>query len=197
MPAGMQPHPSLLDFERADMSADILTFRPAPLSQADAARRRAMLLHPSNFVPASAPDGDDMEKAEALAGRFDPLYKAFLDRGLSANGARTEVARAAARDIWDGLAAQLRQHRAAGQQMDANVLVVALASIQCLNSVLPRRPEDPEHAVRAVSTARRRLQYNGGLLHRLHPHRNPAFQDAVATLQSLEVFLTRPQQQAA
>jgi len=179
------------------MSADILTFRPAPLSQADAARRRAMLLHPSNFVPASAPDRDATEKAEEQAGRFDALYKEFLERGFSANGARTEVARAAAREIWDGFAVQLRQHRAAGQQMDANVLAVALASIQCLNSVLPRRPEDPHHAVRAVSTARRRLQYNGGLLHRLHPHRNPAFQDAVATLQSLEVFLTRPQQHAA
>ena len=179
------------------MSADILTFRPAPLSQAEAARRRAMLLHPSNFIPASAPASDAVGNAEELAGRFDPLYKEFLDQGLSANEARTEVARRAARDIWDGFASQLRRHRAAGQQMDANVLAVALASIQCMTSALPRRPEDLDHAVRAVSTARRRLQYNGGLLHRLHPHRNPAFQDAVATLQSLEVFLARPQQEAA
>ncbi|MGN7198660.1 hypothetical protein [Arthrobacter sp. SAFR-044] len=179
------------------MSADILTFRPPPLSQAEAARRRAMLLHPSNFSPESAPTGDAVEKAEELAGRFDPLYKEFLDRGLSANAARTEVARTAARDIWDGLASQLRRHRAAGQQLDANVLAVALASIQCMNNALPRRPEDLDHTVRAVSTARRRLQYNGGLLRRLHPHRNPAFHDAVVTLQSLEVFLARPQQQAA
>ncbi|MBT2565458.1 hypothetical protein J7I84_02915 [Arthrobacter sp. ISL-85] len=179
------------------MSADIITFRPATLSQAEAARRRAMLLHPSNFNPSSAPAGDTAKKAEELAGRFDTLYKEFLARGLSVNEARTEVARTAAQEIWDGLASQLRRHRAAGQQLDANVLAVALASIQCMTRALPRRLEDLDHAVRTVNTARRRLQYNGGLLHRLHPHRNPVFQDAEVTLQSLEVFLAHPQHQAA
>ena len=178
------------------MSADILTFPPARLPQAEAARRRAMLLHPSNFIPESAPSGDTKKEAEGLAVRFDSLCRHFLDQGLPADQARTEVARTAARDIWDGLASQLRGHRAAGRQLDANVVAVALASIQCMNIALPRRPEDLDHAARTVSTARRRLQYNGGLLDRLHPHRNPAFHDAVATLQALEVFLA-PQKKAA
>lgn len=179
------------------MSADILMFRPVPLPQAEAARRRAMLLHPSNFIPASAPAGDAGAKAEELAARFDGLYREFLEQGVSVNEARTEVARAAAREIWDGFAFQLRLHRAAGRQMDANVLAVALASIQCMTRALPRRPDDLDHTVRAVSTARRRLQYNGDLLHRLHPHANPAFQDAVVMLQALEAFLARPEQKAA
>ncbi|NUT72213.1 hypothetical protein [Pseudarthrobacter sp. C4D7] len=179
------------------MSADILTFRPAPLPQAAAARRRGMLLHPSNVTPAAAPADDGIKQAEERARRFDPLFKEFRDRGLSANEARTEVARAAAQEIWDGLASQLRRHRATGRQMDANVLAVALASLQCMTGALPRRPEDLDHAVRTVNTARRRLQYNGDLLHRLHRHRNEAVQDAVDTLQALEVFLARPHQHAA
>jgi len=178
------------------MSAHILTFRPARLPQAEAAHRRAMLLHPSNFISESAPAGGSGKEAEELAVRFDSLYQEFLDQGLPANQARTEVARTAARDIWDAFASRLRGHRAAGQQLDANVLAVALASIQCMNIALPRRPEDLDLAVRAVRTARRRLQHNAGLLDRLHPHQNPAFHDAVATLQALEVFLA-PQKKAA
>lgn len=182
------------------MSADIVSLRSARVSQADAARRRAMLLHPSNFTPAAlpAPEADETAKeVEELASRFDRLHKELVEGGLPADQALTEVARTAARDIWDGFASQLRHHRAAGQQMDANVLAVALASIQCMTQALPRHPGDLTFARRTVSTARRRLQYNGGLLHRLHPHSNPAFHDAVTTLQSLEVFLTRPQQKAA
>ncbi|MFC4395639.1 hypothetical protein [Arthrobacter sedimenti] len=182
------------------MSADILTLRPARVSQAEAARRRAMLLHPSNFTPAPSAAGetDDVaKKVKALAGRFECFHKELVEGGVPADEARTEVARAAARDIWDGFASQLRGHRAAGQQMDANVLAVALASIQCMTQALPRHPGDVVYASRTVSTARRRLQYNGGLLHRLHPHRTPAFNDAVITLQSLELFLTGGQQKAA
>lgn len=182
------------------MSADILTLRPAQVSQAEAARRRAMLLHPSNFTPTPSAAGETDEtakKVEELANRFGCLQKELMEGGMPADQARTEVARSAARDIWDGFASQLRRHRAAGQQMDANVLAVALASIQCMTQALPRHPGDLGYAFRTVGTARRRLQYNGGLLHRLHPHRNPAFHDAVVTLQSLELFLTGPQQKAA
>lgn len=182
------------------MSADIVSLRSARVSQADAARRRAMLLHPSNFTPAPSAAGEADEtakKVEELAHRFGCRQKELMEGGLPADEAVTEVARTAAREIWDGFASQLRRHRAAGQQMDANVLAVALASIQCMTQALPRHPGDLGYAFRTVSTARRRLQYNGGLLHRLHPHRNPAFQEAVTTLQSLEVFLTRPQQKAA
>lgn len=182
------------------MSADILTLRPAHVTQAEAARRRAMLLHPSNFTPAPSPAGDaDVTAAEVeeLANRFGCLQEELMRGGLAADQARTEVAQTAAREVWDGFASRLRGHRAAGQQMDANVLAVALASIQCMTRALPRHPGDLGYASRTVSTARRRLQYNGGLLHRLHPHRNPAFQDAVTTLQALEVFLTRPERKAA
>jgi len=136
------------------MSAHILTFRPARLPQAEAARRRAMLLHPSNFISESAPAGGSGKEAEELAVRFDSLYQEFLDQGLPANQARTEVARTAARDIWDAFASRLRGHRAAGQQLDANVLAVALASIQCMNIApatapgrpRPRRPCRPHRA---------------------------------------------------
>jgi len=185
------------------MPADILTLHPAPLPSSGAARRRAMLLHPSNFTPGSS-QGDDsplgpgsVKHAEELAARFDRLHKELLGRGLPAREALTEVARAAARDIWDGFAFRLRRHRAAGEQMDANVVAVALASIQCMTRALPRHPGDLHYASRAVSTARRRLQYNGGLLRRLHPHRNPAFQEAVTTLESLEAFLNNRRRTAA
>ena len=183
------------------MPADILTLRPAPLSHAEAARRRAMLLHPSNFTPGNftpAPSQEEAaDKAHALAVRFDGLHKELLDQGLPAGEALTEVAGTAAREIWDGFAFRLRRHRAAGEQMDANVVAVALASIQCMIRALPRHPGDPDYASRTVSTARRRLQYNGGLLHRLHPHRNPAFQEAVITLESLEIFLNGRHRTAA
>ncbi|MDQ0770172.1 hypothetical protein QF031_002921 [Pseudarthrobacter defluvii] len=182
------------------MSADILTLRPAPISQAEAARRRAMLLHPSNFTPAPSPaleTGETAKVVEKLANRFSCLHEKLMECGLAAGEARTEVAQTVAREIWDGFASQLRAYRAAGQQMDANVLAVALASIQCMTRALPRHPGDLGFASRTVSAARRRLQYNGGLLHRLHPHRNPAFHDAVTTLEALEAFLTCPQQKAA
>ncbi|TQJ58003.1 hypothetical protein FBY30_0204 [Arthrobacter sp. SLBN-83] len=179
------------------MSADILTFRSIPLSQVEAARRRAMLLHPSNFKSAATTAGSEASgKAQDLRNRFECLYEDLMERGLSEQEARTEVARIAAREVWDGYASELRNHRTLGRQMDANILAVALTSIQCVTKALPRHPGDLEYAGRAVSTARRRPQYNGGLLHRLHPHRNPAFEDGVATFEALEDFL-RPQQRAA
>ncbi|MEE9095444.1 hypothetical protein [Pseudarthrobacter phenanthrenivorans] len=179
------------------MSADILTFRPVPVPRAEAARRRAMLLHPSNFKSAASTGTEAGARAQELRTRFDCLYADLMGRGLPANEARTEVARIAAREVWDGFAAELRNHRTAGRQMDANILAVALTSIQCVTRALPRHPGELEYAGRAVGTARRRLQYNGGLLHRLHPHRNPAFEDAVATFEQLEDFLLHPQPKAA
>jgi len=178
------------------MSADILTFRSVPLSQAEAARRRAMLLHPSNFKSAAAAGSEAAGRAQDLRRRFECLYADLVERGLSEKEARTEVARIAAREVWDGYASELRNHRTGGRQMDANILAVALTSIQCVTKALPRHPGDLEYASRAVSTARRRLQYNGGLLHRLHPHGNPAFEDGVATFEALEDFL-HPQHWAA
>jgi len=179
------------------MTADILTLHTAPTSPAEAARRRAMLLHPSNFKTAGFSGGEAVKKSDELTLRFELLYEELTGQGLPEENARTEVARIAAREIWDGFASRLRHHRAAGHQMDANVLAVALGSIQGLALPLARHAGDLAYARRAVSIARRRLQYNGGLLDRLHPHANPAFSEADATLQSLEVFLAQSEAKAA
>jgi len=165
----------------------------ARLPQEEAARRRAMLLHPSNFKPSASPGNDAGARAEELRSRFECLYEDLVCRGLPEKEARTEVARIAAREVWDGFARQLRLHRAAGRQMDANVLAVALTSIKGLTLALLRNQGDLPYAGRAVSTALRRLQYNGGLLDRLHPHGSPAFDNATATLRSLEAFLSAGQ----
>lgn len=135
--------------------------------------------------------------AEQLAIRFEGWYEQLASQGLPDGVARTEVARLATRQVLDGFAAQLRHHRAAGQQVDANVLVVALSSLQGLALPLARHSGEVHYARRAVNMARRRLQHNGGLLHRLHPHGNPAFDEVDATLEALEIFLARSQQEAA
>jgi hypothetical protein len=195
---------SSLHFERTSMP-DIRTLRPAlkaplepaRLSREDASRRRAMLLHPANFKPSTSPGSEAGGRAGELSSRFECLHADLVGRGLAEKDARTEVARIAAREVWDGFAAQLRRHRAAGRQLDANVLAVALASMQGMTLALLRHQGDLGYAIRAVSTALRRLRYNGGLLERLHPHGSPAFTDATITLQSLEAFLARPQTKAA
>lgn len=159
------------------MPADILTLHSVPPPQAR-----------TSPVP--------MAQEEELAA-LEFLHQELLCRGLPDNEARTEVARIAARKVWDGFAAQLRRHRAAGRQVDANVLAVALGSMQGMTFPLLRHRGDVDFASRAIGTARRRLRHNGGLLHRLHPHGNPAFDEADATFQSLEVFLARPRPRAA
>lgn len=179
------------------MTADIFPLHAALASRVEEARRRAMLLHPSSFTPARSPESDPAAIAEQLTTRFERLHEHLKSQGLPDEEARTEVARIAAREVWDGFAALLRHHRAAGHQMDANVLAVALNSLRGLDLPLARHPGDVTYASRAVSTARLRLQHNGGLLHRLHPHRNPAFNDADATFASLEIFLARPPAKAA
>lgn len=183
--------------ERNGMPADILTLPTAITAKVQTARRRAMLLHPSSHNRLQTGEGTAAAHAERLAARYEYLFQQLTEHGLPDGEARTEVARIAAREVWDGFAAQLRQHRAAGQQMDASVLAVALGSIQGLALPLARRCGDVDYASRAVSLARRRLQHNGGLLHRLHPHGNPAFSDADAALEALEHFLSQSRQQAA
>jgi hypothetical protein len=179
------------------MTADILTLHTALTPRVEASRRRAMFLHPSNFTPDSSAGCEGGQKTDELAARFECLHEDLMDRGLPEGEARTEVVRIAAREVWDGFASRLRRHRVAGDQMDANVLVVALSSIQGLTLSLVRHPGDLAYASRAVSGARRRLQFNGGLLDRLHPHANPAFSEADTTFQSLEYFLSQSQATAA
>lgn len=104
------------------MPADILTLHSVPPSQA--------LTSP---VP--------MAQEEELAG-LECLHQELLCRGLPDNEARTEVARIAARKVWDGFAAQLRRHRAAGRQVDANVPAVALGSMQGMTFPLLRHRGD-------------------------------------------------------
>lgn len=175
------------------MAADIRPLNIGLAADAESARRRAMAQHPSNFKPA-APRG---VKPDELEARFDCLRQELMGRGLPENEARTEVARITAREVWDGFANQLRRQRAGGEQMDANVLAVVLGSIQCMVLPLARHPGDLVSAGIAVGKARRRLQYNGSLMDRLHTHANPAFNDADVTLQSLEVFLAQPQPRVA
>ncbi|MDQ0733031.1 hypothetical protein [Arthrobacter sp. B1I2] len=193
MPHIRTPRPARLSQATARLSSRA----PARLSQEEAARRRAMLLHPSNFKPSPSPGSDAGARAQELSSRFKYLHEDLVCRGLPGNQARTEVARIAAREVWDGFASQLRRHRAAGRQMDANVLAVALTSIQGMTLALLRHQGDLSYAGRAVSTALRRLQYNGGLLDRLHPHGSPAFKDATVTLQSLEAFLSHRQAESS
>lgn len=104
-------HAAWLDLERTGMPA-IRTLRPArtslqehaPLSREEAARRRAMLLHPSHFKPSASPGTDAGGMAEELGSRFECLHEDLVCRGLPDNEARTEVARIAGREVWDGFA---------------------------------------------------------------------------------------------
>jgi len=179
------------------MSADIFVLASVGAARAEESRRRAMALHPSNFRAPELLQDVPGEKAKELSSQFERLHQDLVAQGLSDSQARTEAVRIVIREVWNGLASELRRHRAAGHQMDANVLAVALGSIQCVALPLARHPGDLVYACRAVSKARRRLQYNGGLLDRLQPHANPAFGDADLTLQVLEVFLAQPQSGAA
>ena len=182
------------------MGAAIHALSTALATGAEAARRRAMLLHPSNYIPANpepSPAIAAAADAEDHAARFEYLYRELVGQGLPKAEARTEVARIAAGEVWDGFAARLRRCRAEGRQMDANVLAVALTSMQGMTLPLVRRPGNVASACRAVATARRRLLHNGGLLHRLHRHVNPAFGEADATLRSLEAFLVHEEAKAA
>lgn len=179
------------------MLATVHTLHTARTIRAEAARRRSMLLHPSNFSPAGSAASHTGERAEELAARFECLRRELVQQGVPENEARTEVARMASREVWDGFASQLRAYRAAGQQMDANILAVALGAIQCMALPLSRHPGDLGYAGHIVTKARRRLQFNGGLMDRLHAHANPAFGDADVTLQCLEVFLTASDEDAA
>lgn len=179
------------------MAADIFTLRTALAPGTEEARRAAMVLHPSAFKRIEPGGSAAGIYAEQLAIRFESWYEQLTGQGLSDGVARTEVARLATRQVLDGFAARLRHHRAAGQQVDANVLVVALSSLQGLVLPLAHHSGDVHYAQRAVNMARRRLQHNGGLLDRLHPHGNPAFGEADATLEALEIFLTGPHQEAA
>lgn len=178
------------------MPAHIRSLHTALTAEAEAARKRAMLVHPSNFKRIQS-GSDAAMKAQELITRFDCLHKELMGQGIPDNEARTEVARIAAREVWDGFASQLRLHLSDGHQMDASVLAVALGSIQCMALPLARHPGDLVSATGAVSKARQRLRYNGGLMDRLHTQGNPAFSDADITLQSLEVFLAQPTSQAA
>ncbi len=142
-------------------------------------------------------ESKDRTEAEEPGTRFHCLCKELVGRGLPESEARTEVARIVARELWDKFASQLRHHRAAGHQMDANVLAVALGSIQCMAVPLARHRGDAISAGIAVSKARGRLQRIGGLMDRLHTHAHPAFKEADMILQSLEDFLSRSRPKAS
>jgi hypothetical protein len=129
------------------------------------------------------------QDGEEMLGRWERLSRMLVAQGLPEDEARTEAARIGALEVWDGFANELRGHRAAGRQMDANVFALALRSIQGVNSRLTRRRGDLAAAQTVIQGAGRRLRRNGGLLDRLHDHWNPAFAQAQRTFESLEAFL--------
>jgi hypothetical protein len=112
----------------------------------------------------------------------------LVRQGLSDEEARTEVARIAAEEVWDGLADELRQHRAAGRQTDANVAAVGLRSMQGVTLPILRHPGDVAVACSSVSRARRRLHHNSGVLDRLH-EKPLVLRRAEEAFRILEVFL--------
>lgn len=194
----MQSSPAeWLKLEGIGMAAEIRMLHTAPASETETACERARAVHPSNFKRTASPEDEPGMTATELQTRFDRLLGELLGRGVPEDEARTEVARIVAREVWDGFASRLRRHRASGQQMDANVLAVALGSIQCMAVPLAHHRGDLVAAGSAVGRARRRLQHNGGLMDRLHTHTNPAFREADALLQALEEFLAHSRSVAA
>lgn len=129
--------------------------------------------------------------SEDMAGRWEGLHLVLVRQGLTEDEALTEAARIGALEVWHDFADRLQAHRAAGRQMDGDVLALALRSMQGVGSRLARRPGDLTAARRVIQGAARRLRHSGGLLDRLRDHWNPAFGRAQRTFESLEAFLLR------
>ncbi|WP_138445100.1 hypothetical protein [Sinomonas susongensis] len=120
--------------------------------------------------------------------RWDRLRLVLIGQGLSDCEARTEVARIAAGDVWDEFADELRRHRAAGRQTEANAVAVGLRSMQGVTQPILRHPGDVSVARSALDRARRRLSHNGSLLDRLQERPNP-LRRAEHAFRILEAFL--------
>ncbi|WP_334171403.1 hypothetical protein [Sinomonas sp.] len=171
----------------ADTPATVRPRLHALPSEPESSRSRALRAHPSNHQPSPGsqpqpPVDDD------LVSRWDRLRLVLVNQGLSDREARTEVARIAAAEVWDEFAEELRRHRAAGRQSDANALAVGLRSMQGVTQPILRHPGDVTVARSALGRARRRLSHNGSLLDRLQERPNP-LRRAEHAFRILEAFL--------
>lgn len=173
----------------ADTPATIVRTRPhtAPTTP-ETSRERSLRAHPSNHqAPPGAPRPEPTD--EDLLPRWERLRAVLVGQGLNDDEARTEVARIAAGQVWDEFADELRRHRAAGRQSDANALAVGLRSMQGVTQPILRHPGDVVVARSALGRARRRLSHNGGILdRRLHARSNP-LRRAEHAFSVLEAFL--------
>ena len=171
----------------ADTPATVRPRLHALPSEEETSRSRSLRAHPSNHqpshdVPPQPPVDDD------LVSRWERLRLVLVGQGLSDSEARTEVARIAAGNVWDEFADELRQHRAAGRQKEANALAVGLRSMQGVTQPILRHPGDVTVARSALNRARRRLSHNGSLLDRLQERPNP-LRRAENAFRILDTFL--------
>ena len=160
------------------------------LETAASSRRESMRVHPSNHKPTQrrAPHSTQVVAEDELLSRWERLRLVLVRQGLSDEEARTEVVRIGALEVWDGFATELREHRAAGRQDDANVISVGLRSMQGATLPILRHPGDVVVARSALGRARRRLRHNGGLLGRLQGRPDPLVR-ADRAFGILETFL--------
>ncbi|BCT78072.1 hypothetical protein SCMU_39140 [Sinomonas cyclohexanicum] len=171
----------------ADTTIVRTRLRAAPTAH-ESSRERSLRAHPSNHrAPLDAPRPEPTDDDPLL--RWDRLRAVLVGQGLSDDEARTEVARIATAQVWDEFADELRRHREAGRQSDANAVTVGLRSMQGVTQPILRHPGDVAVARSALSRARRRLSHNGGLLDRLHPPSNPLHR-AEHAFSVLEAFLS-------
>ena len=156
-------------------------------ASAEEARAKSLRAHPSSRAPKTPRPPAAPPELDALP-RWERLRLVLVDQGLSDEEARTEVARIAAGEVCDRLADELRQHRAAGRQTDANVVAVGLRSIQGVTLPILRHPGDVVVARSSLSRAQRRLHHNRGVLDLLH-ERSHALRRAEEAFRILEAFL--------
>ena len=157
------------------------------MSAESPSRSESMRAHPSNHVPARPLAPEELREDE-LHPRWERLRLVLVQQGLSDEEARTEVVRIGALEVWHGFATELREHRAAGRQDDANAVAVGLRSMQGTTLPILRHPGDVVVARSALGRARHRLRHNGGLLGRLQERPNP-LQRAERAFRLLETFL--------
>ncbi|MGN6406431.1 hypothetical protein [Sinomonas sp.] len=160
----------------------------------DSARRASMAAHPSNHMPKGpaplhSPGPHAREPREDdVVPRWERLRLVLVQQGLTDEEARTEVVRIGALEVWDGFASELREHRRAGRQDEANAAAVGLRSMQGATLPILRHPGDVVVARSALNRARHRLRHNGVLLGRLQDRPDP-LRRAERAFGILEAFL--------
>ncbi|WP_138415768.1 hypothetical protein [Sinomonas gamaensis] len=160
-----------------------------PMARHESARRASMAAHPSNHTPkAPGTDHSGEPREDELIPRWERLRLVLVQQGLTDEEARTEVVRIGALEVWDGFASDLREHRRAGRQNEANAAAVGLRSMQGATLPILRHPGDVVVARSALNRARHRLRHNGVVLGRLQDRPDP-LRRAERAFGILEAFL--------